>query len=48
MKLKSLKNMVFDESYMKNWEKAQIPALHQKQKVYHLIPQVKELLIKIS
>ena len=25
-----------------------IPTLHQKQRVYHLIPQVKELLIKLS
>ena len=30
------------------WAKFLLPALHQKQKVYHLIPQVKELLIKIA
>ena len=48
MKLILFKNMVFDGSYMKNWAKAQIPALHEKKKVYHLIPQVKELLIKLA
>ena len=30
------------------WAKLLLPALHQKQKVYHLIPQVKELLIDID
>ena len=29
------------------WAKLLLPALHQKQKVYHLIPQVKELLINL-
>ena len=42
------KNMVFDGSCMQNRAKDQIPVLRQKQKVYHLIPQVKELLIKLS
>ena len=31
-----------------NWAKSQILALHQKPKVYHLIPQVKEFLIKLA
>ena len=43
-----LKNMIFDGSCMENWEKDQIPELHRKQKVYHLIPQVKELLINLA
>ena len=42
------KNMNFDISCMQNWAKAQIPTLHQKHKVYHLIPQVKEFFINLS
>ena len=48
MKLFLQENMIFDISSIQNWAKAQIPALHEKPNVYHLIPQVKELLIKIS
>ena len=42
------KNMIFYGSCMQNWAKSQILALHQKQKFYHLIPQVKQLLIKLA
>ena len=33
---------------IKNWAKLLLPALHQKRRIYHLISQVKELLIKLA